>query len=167
MVEFYSKYLIDYLGNKIGFEHQREYNLIWEKSNYEIGYNYVYTIKTIIFAAFFLSLQPIIALISCIGLIMMYYAEKYILFYRSNRPKPRYTYINTEMNALMRLSILSFALGNLFFNHFIPESYHEPKKDYQDIANVVIGIIIYFIPLTLILQKYEQIPDPVGLKYEN
>lgn len=67
----------------------------------------------------------------------------------------------------MRLSILSFALGNLFFNHFIPKTYYKPKQDYQDIINLVIGIIVYLMPLTLILQKYSQIPAPIGLKYEN
>lgn len=58
---------------------------------------------------------------------MMYYAEKYFLLKRCRRPKSQYSSINSDMNALMRLSIVSFALGNLFFNHLIPETYFRPK----------------------------------------
>lgn len=115
--------MFSHVGNKLDFTTQREYNLVWEKGSYEVGYNYVFVIKTTLFTAFFLSLQPIISLISCLGLIMMYYSEKYILFYRSRRPKERSILVNTEMNAIMRLSVVCFALGGLFFSHFIPESY--------------------------------------------
>lgn len=127
----------------------------------------MFIVKTTLFTAFFLSLQPIIALISCLGIILMYYAEKYTLFYRSIKPRPRSLEVNMQMGSLLRLCIFSFALGNLLFSQIIPESHLKPKDKLLDFINLAFGAIIYLIPLTIILKKLEQIPESIGLNYLN
>ena len=67
----------------------------------------------------------------------------------------------------MRLSVASFALGNLFCSQYMTESYQTPKSDVYDYVNFAIGLILYFIPLTLILQYFHQLPEHIGMLYEN
>lgn len=71
------------------------------------------------------------------------------------------------MNSIMRLSVVCFALGNLLFYHFIPASYKKEMPYIQDIICLCIGLILYFIPLTMILERSHQIPQSMGLIYEN
>jgi hypothetical protein len=87
---------------------------------FEIGYEYVHMLKTCIYTAFYISLQPIIAPISGIGLLFMYYAEKYVLLYRCSRPKPSSDLINSSLSIIMNLCILAYSLGSLTWTSFIP-----------------------------------------------
>ena len=57
---------------KLKIESQVEYNLMWENPEFEIGLEYSYPIKTVIYTAFFMPLQPIIVIFALIGLVLTY-----------------------------------------------------------------------------------------------
>ena len=64
-------------------------------------------------------MQPIIALFAPIGLTLYYLASKRNLFYHYRRPHFYESTINMAVNWILRLSLISFGLGNLTFNNFI------------------------------------------------
>jgi hypothetical protein len=60
---------------------------------------------------FFASLQPLIILISIIGLFLTFFVSKYNLYKRCKRPKPGNNTINYRM-------YLMISLGPLFFHYW-------------------------------------------------
>lgn len=53
---------------------QQELNAKLEGLDFEIGLQYVYSIKTVVFTAFFVSLMPVISILALLGIFFMYWA---------------------------------------------------------------------------------------------
>lgn len=85
-----------------------------------MGFEYAFVLKTCLYTAFYMSLQPIILIIGALGLYLMYYCEKYVLFYRSSRPRPSSNLINESLNYILYFSICAYALGSLTWTTFVP-----------------------------------------------
>jgi hypothetical protein len=66
-------------------------------------------------------LQPIIILFGIIGIILMYQAEKFALFFQSIRPKPSSNIITLSMNSLFYFSIIAYGFGSLTWTNFLPK----------------------------------------------
>jgi hypothetical protein len=105
--------------NKLRVESQLDYNKVWERPEFEVGYEYAYVLKTCLYTAFYVSLQPVIALLAVFGLLLMYYAEKYVLFYRSSRPRPSSDLLNSYLNNILYFCICAYALGSLTWTNFL------------------------------------------------
>lgn len=104
--------------NKIGFGDQLEYNRVWEGDEFEVGYEYVYLLQTTLYTCFFISLQPIIAVLSTIGILLYLAVVRYALFYWCQRPKASSSFVNKTLNRILRLSMLAYAVGMMCWTHF-------------------------------------------------
>lgn len=63
-----------YIDSKLTTESQIDYNKQWERPEFEVGFEYAFVLKTCLYTAFFMSLQPIILLIGAVGLFLMYHS---------------------------------------------------------------------------------------------
>jgi hypothetical protein len=109
----------------------------------------VYVVKTCVFTSFFVSLQPAISFLALIGLFLSYWAEKYVLFYRSKRPPPGSDIINSTMCQLIYLCPLVFGLGSLTWPVFMTDG--TPKSAL--IPNLItcgISVLLFIVPLEAI-----------------
>jgi len=68
------------------------------------------------------SLQPIIPLFAIAGLASMYWAQKYSLFSRCQRPVPGTKIINTAMSQMIYFGTIAYTLGSLTWANFLPSS---------------------------------------------
>lgn len=103
-----------------------------------------------------MSIQPIITLMATLGIFLMFYSDKYVLLYRSARPKPSSSLINDSLNRILSLIVVVYSLGSLTWTSFLPTD--EPT--YAIVPNLIsagISVAFQFIPLGPIvrcLQKY-------------
>lgn len=72
--------------NRLYIHTQRQFNKQFGNYYFDIGYEYAYLIKTTIFTAFFVCMQPIIAAFAPFGLMLYYLATKRNLLYHFQRP---------------------------------------------------------------------------------
>ena len=63
-------------------------------------------------------LQPIIVMFSLIGLFLMYYAEKYALYYRSMRPRSSSNLITFTMKNILYFCVIAHGFGSLTWTNF-------------------------------------------------
>lgn len=107
------------MDGKLRSDSQLDYNKAWERPEFEVGFEYVYLLKTCLYTAFYISLQPIIAFMAIFGLLAMYYAEKFVLYYRSSRPRPSSDLLNESLNKILYFCICAYALGSLTWTNFL------------------------------------------------
>jgi hypothetical protein len=72
--------------NRLYIYTQKEFNKYFGNYDFNIGYEYAYLIKTVIFTAFFVCMQPIIAFCAPIGLTLYYIGSKKNLLTHYKRP---------------------------------------------------------------------------------
>ena len=111
----------------------------------DLGYEYAYVIKTVMFTAFFMPLQPIIAVFSPIGLGLIYGVNKYKLFFRFDRPRFHSFAVNNLIDWILALAPVVFALGQLYAVIWVPSlAPNAPKV----IAWICLGLagLIYIFP---------------------
>lgn len=99
---------------------QKQLNYYYGNYKLEIGYEYAFLIKTSIFTAFFLCMQPIIALFAPFALAFYYFANKRNLFYHFNRPRYHFETTNKTVDIILVFSLLAFSIGSLFVNNANP-----------------------------------------------
>mgnify|MGYP000867960210 FL=1 len=96
-----------------------------------------------VFTSFYLSLQPSIALISMFGIVLMYWASKYILLKRSQRPPPGTDIVHHTLCQFVYLCPLLFCLGGLTWPYFLDQK----LETYPYLLGVAISIVLYLLPL--------------------
>ncbi len=89
-----------------------------------------------------MTLQPIIALFAPIGLTLMYLTNKYRLLYRFKKPNFHSSSVNTMLTFILKLSLVAFSLGQLYFINF---------QAYQISFNLVINWISLGISIIIVL----------------
>lgn len=102
------------------------------------------------FVCFFVSLQPIVSAIAMVGYLLMYWVEKYCMFYRYKRPVPGTDFINKTVYQLIFLGPLVYALGSLTWSNFDPVGI--PKE--AIVPNVLAAIfasLLLLLPINPIL----------------
>lgn len=97
---------------------QPKFNRFFGNYIFDIGYEYAFVIKTSIFTAFFLPMQPIIALFAPFALLFFYIANKRNLFYHYKRPGYHFQTTNNIVDTFLLFSPLAFGLGSLLVNNF-------------------------------------------------
>lgn len=134
---------------------QPDLNLYNEYIEFETGYEYIYIVNLFLFTCFFVSLQPIISVFALVGMIMMYWAQKYSVYSRTKRPVPGTTAINTAMYQLIYMGPLFFSLGNFTWSHFLTEEQDydaDPARLIPNIISVALSVIIFILPYRLIFE---------------
>jgi hypothetical protein len=112
------KYYSDPEKRLFDLKGQAELNRIFTFYEFELGYEYSYIIKTSFITAFFMAVQPIIAVFAPVGLLLMYFTNKYRLLYRFNKPNFHSSSVNTMLTFILKLSLVAFSLGQLYFINF-------------------------------------------------
>lgn len=110
-----------------------------------------------------MSLQPIISFFAVIGLILMFFVNKYRLLYRFFRPHYFSSTVNNLVGYLLGLSPLVFGLGMLVFINWQNKHYYEGTL-YLNWVIFIIGGFFFFFPFKLL---YKCIEEPIfpALKY--
>jgi hypothetical protein len=100
---------------------QKKFNKFFGNYIFDIGYEYAFVIKTSIFTAFFMPMQPIIAIFAPFALLFFYIANKRNLFYHYRRPGYHFDTTNKVVNTFLLFSPLAFGLGSLLVNNLNKE----------------------------------------------
>ena len=96
------------------FEDQSSFNKKYVNNEFDMGAEYAYTIKTVIFTAFFMPIQPIVCLFAPIALALIYFCNKYRLFYRFDRPRFYGFQVNDTLDYILGLAPVVFCLGEIY-----------------------------------------------------
>jgi hypothetical protein len=94
--------------------------------------------------AFFMPLQPIVALFSPIGLGLIYGVNKYKLFFRFDRPRFHSFAVNDLVDWILAFAPVVFALGQLYAIVWIPSIVSDAPKTLAWIALGIAGFIYIF-----------------------
>lgn len=108
---------------KLKMNGQKELNEYFGNYEFDIGYEYAYLIKTVIFTAFFACLQPIIILFGCIGIILYYLADRRNLLRHFRREGFHFPTIDHAVDFFLLFAPIAFGFGNLFVNNFLSEEF--------------------------------------------
>ena len=73
------------------------------------------------FTCFYVTLQPYVVIPSLVGFLLMYWADKYRLLAKSQRPVPSSELLNDAMGQLILLSPFMLTLGNITWFGFISD----------------------------------------------
>lgn len=106
-------------NNRLKIHGQANFNKYFGNYQFDIGYEYAYLVKTVIFTAFFVCMQPIIAIFAPVGLGLYYLATKRNFFYHFQRPNFHFATINSSVDIMMLISMAAFGFGCLLVNNFI------------------------------------------------
>lgn len=118
----------------------------------DLGFEYAYIIKTVVFTAFFMPMQPIIAVFAPIGLILIFGVNKYKLLFRFDRPRFHSLDVNNLLDWFFSFGPVTFALGQLYALVWVPLN---PLLSYQILAWVCLclSLVFYILP-TKIIYRY-------------
>ena len=103
---------------------QKSFNKLYGNYEFDIGYEYAYLIKTAIFTSFFAPMQPLIAAMAPIGLILYFLFDKRNLLRHFQRPTYHSSEINSAVEFILLFSPVAFGFGNLLVNVFLPINKH-------------------------------------------
>lgn len=102
-------------------------------------------ISNFLFICFFVSLQPVISLFAILGLVLMYWTEKYALLSRCQRPVPGPDVITSTMYQLIFFGPLCFALGNLTWSWFLPDESFRGSI-LQNLISAGLSLVMFIFP---------------------
>ena len=109
-------------------------------------------ISNFLFICFFVSLQPILSLFAVIGVLLMYWVEKYTLLNRSQRPVPGPDVITATMYQLIFFGPICFALGNLTWSWFLPDESFRGSIP-QNLISAGLSLVIFLFPYDICTSK--------------
>ena len=102
------------------------------------------------FVCYFVSLQPIISVIALLGFLMMYWVQKYCMFYRYRRPVPGTDFVNRAVYQIIFLGPLIYSLGSLTWSNFDPEGI--PKEALlPNLIAVLFSALLVLVPMNTIV----------------
>lgn len=98
------------------------------------------------FVCFFVSLQPIVTVITMFGYFLKYWIEKYTLFNRYKRPVPGTSFVSDSMNKFVRIGPLIYSLGSLTWSNLSPGGI-PPEALIPNLICVGFSVIIIVFPI--------------------
>jgi hypothetical protein len=100
-----------------------------------------------------MTVQPIIAVFAPIGLTLMYLTNKYRLLYRFKKPNFHSSSVNTMLTFILKLSLVAFSLGQLYFINF--QAYSIQFNLVINWISLGISIAMVLFPLHICKRYYE------------
>lgn len=94
---------------------QRECNEFYERDDFEVGQEYLFSIHLLLFTCFFAPIQPILPFFALLELLITFMCQKFILYRWSKRPFPGTIKIHNTLNELVNMAPLFFSTGNLLW----------------------------------------------------
>lgn len=104
------------------------------------------------FVCFFVSLQPVISIIALIGYILMYWAQKFTLFYRYKRPVPGTDFVNKVVYQLICIGPLIYSLGSLTWSNLDPNGI-PPEALIPNLVAVAFSSLLIVMPMNPIIES--------------
>jgi hypothetical protein len=95
----------------------------------------------------------------------MFFANKYVLFYRASRPQPSSDLIELSLSRILSLSVMVYGLGSLTWTSFIPNT--EPK--YAIVPNLIcvsLGLVFILVPLEPIVRCIKKSGENRAMTYD-
>jgi hypothetical protein len=127
---------------------QRELNDLYELPDMCISYRYSDVSQTILMTFFYMSIFPLGAIISAIGLIMTFFCEKFYFIHFYKRPEMLNESICKFYLEFFIFSILIYAIGDYIFANEIYE------KNYFPLINIIIFSILTIVPYNKFILLY-------------
>jgi hypothetical protein len=130
---------------------QREANKLMELPDYEVGKGYGEVLEILWFTFLYTSLIPLGAVISCLGLGLYYWIDKYNLLRRSS--------IHSKVSGdliYLTLDMLDFTLvmrtaGDVFFDCQLRDGPHA-----SSVALLVVAVLYQVLPLEMIIRCFDK-----------
>lgn len=94
---------------------QMEAHAIYEGVTVDMSYKHALLIKTMLLTCFYAPAMPFALIITAVGLVLVYWADKYVLLRRAALPFALGAELATTMIEYLELSALAYSLGNLVF----------------------------------------------------
>jgi hypothetical protein len=112
-------------------------------------------------------MHPSIVFFTVIGFFCMYWAEKYSLLYRSNRPTPSSSLLGEVMHALISFGPCVISLGSLTWYNLLPSNGSDlGNLSYLSrLVSVILSILFFFFPFNSILDAICHVPEDETLDY--
>lgn len=149
VLELPRRYPLCYSAKKVSIG-QKELNNAYEGIEFEVGFEYIYIGNVFMFNCFFVSLQPICVVAALLGYLMMFWVQKYCMFYRYRRPVPGSDFINQAVWQIIHLGPLLYSLGSLTWANFLPEGF--PKNAIvPNLISLGFSILLVLVPIKSIL----------------
>lgn len=103
------------------------------------------------FCCFFVSLQPINVFFALVGYFLMYWVQKYCMFYRYRRPVPSTDFVNKACYQIIMFGPLLYSLGSLTWSNFTPSTDIFSSLLLPNLIAVGISVLILILPLNTIV----------------
>lgn len=119
------------------------------------------------FTCFYVTMHPCIVLFTIVGFFCMYWAEKYSLLYRSNRPTPSSSLLGEAMHALISFGPCVISIGSLTWFNLLPSK----NTDFSNLSylsrlvSVILSILFFLFPFNSILDAICHVPEDETLYY--
>ncbi len=102
------------------------------------------------FCCYFVSLQPINVFFALIGYLLMYWIQKYCMFYRYRRPVPGSDFVNKACYQIIMFGPLLYSLGSMTWSNFLPDGVPASSL-VPNLVALGISILIIILPLDTIV----------------
>lgn len=128
---------------------QQKAHALFEELEIDLSFKNAYLIKTMLVSAFFAPALPLALIISIIGLIACYWADKYILLRYSSLPIALNHTLNNQMLKALEWTGFMFSAGNLLFILTLHDSEGVSVYTYMPKLVVYGAILLSLLHLTL------------------
>jgi len=144
---------------------QKEAQVLFEDPQVDMSYKYALLIKTMLLTAFYAPAIPISIILAVVGLVFVYWVDKYILLRRSALPFSLGSELTESMLEYLEWMTFMYAVGNLLIVYSLEDSTDHlafrtvPK--FWVWATLIVSILHIFLPMDLINQKLLILKDEV------
>jgi len=144
---------------------QREAHELFEGPQVDMSYKYALLIKTMLLTAFYAPAIPISILLAIVGLVFVYWVDKYILLRRAALPFALGSELTECMLEYLEWMTFMYALGNMLIVYSLEDS--DDRLAFRTVskfwvwATLVISIFHVFFPMDKVNKKLFPIKDEV------
>lgn len=136
---------------------QRDAHKLFEGPQFDIATKYANLIKTVLLVGFYAPALPSVLVLAGIGLILSFWADKYILLRRVALPNTLDNDLTTLMIEYIEWTPVMYALGNLVFTYTLENSAMDPVYNTVELwlmwITLSLSILNVLIPMEYINQK--------------
>ncbi len=136
---------------------QRDAHKLFEGPQFDIATKYANLIKTVLLVGFYAPALPSVLVLAGIGLILSFWADKYILLRRVALPNTLDNDLTTLMIEYIEWTPVMYALGNLLFTYTLENSAMDPVYNATELwlmwITLGLSIINVLVPMEYINQK--------------
>ncbi|KRX05997.1 hypothetical protein PPERSA_01075 [Pseudocohnilembus persalinus] len=155
---------------------QNEANQLYENPIYNIAQRYGYLINVMFLTALYAPLLPVCLVISLLGVIFIYWIEKYKILRKSVIQHKIGYNLSTQMTELLEYFLPLYCIADMFFQYLVViTAYKQPVEGQNPLVDIFmqsslaakIGVVIGIVNLVLPMEKINQIIFTAPPSFEN